>query len=49
MKHVAKLTHHASYQFNIKRTMRYKIEFFCDKLKPDSGIKWEMPNAHLIP
>ncbi len=49
MKRVAKLTHHASYQYNINRTMRYKIEFFCNKLKPDSGIKWEMPIAHLIP
>ncbi len=29
--------------------MRYKIEFFCNKLKPDSGIEWEMPIAHLIP
>ncbi len=49
MKHAAKLTHHASYKYNINRTMRYKIEFFCNKLKPDSGIKWEMPIAHLIP
>jgi hypothetical protein len=48
MKHAAKLAHHASYQYNINRTMRYKIEFFCDKLKLDSGIKWEMPIAHLI-
>jgi hypothetical protein len=29
--------------------MHSKIEFFCDKLKPDSGIEWEMPIAHLIP
>ncbi len=29
--------------------MCYKIEFFCNKLKPDSGIEWEMPIAHLIP
>jgi hypothetical protein len=29
--------------------MHYKIEFFWDKLKPDSGIKWKMPIAHLIP
>jgi hypothetical protein len=26
-----------------------KIEFFHNKLKPDSGIEWEMPIAHLIP
>ena len=49
MKREAKLTHHASYQYNINRTMHYEIEFFCNKLKPDSGIKWEMPIAHLIP
>jgi hypothetical protein len=49
MKCVAKLTHHASYQYNINKTMRYKIEFFRDKIKPDSGIKWETPIAHLIP
>jgi hypothetical protein len=49
MKHAAKLTHHASYQYNINKSMRYEIEFFCNKLKPDSGIKWEMPIAHSIP
>ncbi len=49
MKRVAKLTHHASYQYNINRTMHYKIKFFCNKLKPDSGIKWETSIAHLIP
>ena len=49
MKRAAKLTHHASYQYNINITMRYKIEFFCNKLKLHSGIKWETPIAHLIP
>jgi hypothetical protein len=39
MNRAAKLTHHASYQHNINRTMRYKIKFFCNKLKPDSGIE----------
>ena len=29
--------------------MRAEIEFFPDKLKPNSGIEWEMPIAHLIP
>ncbi len=29
--------------------MRYEIKFYRNKLKPDSGIKWEMPIAHLIP
>jgi hypothetical protein len=49
MKHAARLTHHSSYQYNINRTMRAEIEFFHDNLKPDSGIKWETPIAHLIP
>ncbi len=49
MKRETKLTHHASNQFNINRTMCCEIEFFCNKLKPDSDIKWEMPIAHLIP
>ncbi len=49
MKRAAKLTHHAFYQYNINKTMHYEIEFFCNKLKPDSGIEWEMPIAHLIP
>jgi hypothetical protein len=49
MKHAAKLTHHAPYQYNINKTMRYKIEFFCNKIKPDSGIEWKTPIAHLIP
>jgi hypothetical protein len=35
MKRAAKLTHHASYQYNINKTMHYKIEFFCNNLKPD--------------
>jgi hypothetical protein len=49
MKRASKLTHHASYQYNINRTMHYEIEFFRNKLKPDSGIEWKMPIAHLIP
>jgi hypothetical protein len=49
MKRAEKLTHHASYQYSINKTMHYKIKFFCDKLKPNSGIKSEMPIAHLIP
>ncbi len=49
VKRAAKLTHHASYQYNINKTMRSETKFFQDKLKPDSGIEWEMPIAHLIP
>jgi hypothetical protein len=47
MKHAAKLTHHASYKYNINKTMRYEIEFFRNKIKPDSGIEWETHIAHL--
>jgi hypothetical protein len=43
MKCAAKLTHNASYQYNISKTMHYEIEFFCNKLKFDSGIEWETP------
>ncbi len=49
MKRAANLTHHVSYQYNINKTIGLKIEFFCNKLKPDSCIEWEMPIAHLIP
>jgi hypothetical protein len=28
--------------------MSYKIEFFCNKIKPDSDIEWETPIAQLI-
>ena len=49
MKQAARLTHHASYEYNINRTMCAKIDFFHDKLKPNSGIEWETPIAHLIP
>ncbi len=29
MKHAAKLTHHTSYQYNINKTMHYKIDSFA--------------------
>ncbi len=29
--------------------MHYEIEFFCNKIKPNSSIEWETPIAHLIP
>ena len=49
MKCAAKLTYYASYWYNINKTIHYEIKFFCNKLKPDSGIEWETPIAHLIP
>jgi hypothetical protein len=49
MKKAAHLVHHAKFQYNINKTMRQEIEFFREKLLPESGIKWETPIAHIIP
>jgi hypothetical protein len=43
------MTHHALYWYNINKVMHHELDFFCDKLKPDLGINWETPIAHLIP
>jgi hypothetical protein len=48
MKRAAKMTHYF-YKYNINTTMQAEIEFFQEKLKPESGIEWETPLAHLIP
>jgi hypothetical protein len=45
----AKLVYHAKYRYNINKTMRQEIDFFCKKLQPSSGITWETPIAHIIP
>jgi hypothetical protein len=47
MKQAAKMSHHAAYQNNINKTMHHKLDFFRNKLKPDSGINLETPIAHL--
>ena len=49
MKKAAHLVHHAKFQYNINKTMRQEIDFFCKKLLPESGIVWETPIAHIIP
>ncbi len=43
------MVHHAKFEFNINKTMCQEIDFFCEKLLPDSDIKWETPIAHIIP
>ncbi len=48
IKQSVKLIHHARFQYNINQTMHQEIEFFCEKLCPDSGIQWESPIAHII-
>lgn len=49
MKKAAKMVNrnHATYLVN--RTMRDELNFISDALKPDSGILFETPIAHLIP
>jgi hypothetical protein len=49
MKRAAHLVHHAKYQYNINKTMHQEIEFFREKLLPESNIAWETPIAHIIP
>jgi hypothetical protein len=43
------LVHHAKFQYNMNKTMRQEIEFFREKLLPESNIAWETPIAHIIP
>jgi hypothetical protein len=49
IKRSAKLVHQSRCQYNITKSMRQEIEFFCEKLLPKSGICWESPIAHIIP
>jgi hypothetical protein len=48
MKRAAKMVHHAKFKFNINKTMRQEIDFFCKKLLLDLDIKWKTPIAHII-
>jgi hypothetical protein len=48
MKKAAHLVHHAKFQYNINKTMHQEIEFFREKLLPESSIAWETPIAHII-
>jgi hypothetical protein len=45
----AHLVHHAKFQYNINKTMHQEIEFFREKLLPESNIAWETAIAHIIP
>ncbi len=49
MKKAAHLVHHAKFKYNINKTMRQEIEFFCKKLLLESNIAWETPIVHIIP
>ncbi len=48
-KKAAHLVHHTKFKYNINKTMRQEIEFFCKKLLLESNIVWETPIAHIIP
>jgi hypothetical protein len=43
MKLAAELTHHASYQYNINRTMRYEIEFFRESSSLIQALNGKCP------
>ncbi len=49
IKRSAKLVHQSRCQYNITKLMHQEIEFFHEKLLPNSGIYWESPIAHIIP
>ncbi len=48
IKRSAKLVHQSGCQYNITKSMCQEIEFFREKLLPNSGICWESPIAHII-
>ena len=48
LKCLARMVHHAKHKYIISKDMRREIEFFCKKLLPNSGIRWETPIAHII-
>jgi len=49
LKKAARMVHHSKYKFVINLSMRQEIEFFRDKLQPNSTILWETPINHVIP
>jgi len=49
LKKAARMVHHSKYKFIISLSIRQEIEFFRDKLQPNSSILWETPIAHVIP
>jgi hypothetical protein len=49
MKKAAKKVSKNNTMYLVNRTMQEELSFIADALKPDSGIKFETPIAHLIP
>jgi len=48
IKKASQMVHHAKYKHKINQSMREEIKFLRKALQPDSGIKFEMPFAHII-
>jgi hypothetical protein len=48
MKKAAKMVNRNNHNYLMNRTMQDKLNFIAHSLKPDSGIKFETPIAHLI-
>ena len=48
MKKAAKMPHSSNMEYNIVPSMQEEINFFRDKLQPNSGVLWETPIAFLI-
>jgi hypothetical protein len=48
LKRSARMVHHSKQKYIIGKDMRREIEFFCKILRPNSGVHWETPIAHII-
>ena len=48
LKRSARMVHHSKQKYIISKDMRREIEFFREKLQPNSGIYWETPIDHII-
>lgn len=49
IKKSAQMIHKCRARYNINKDMRAEIEFLTEATRPDSGINWWSPIAHMIP
>jgi hypothetical protein len=49
MKKAAKMVNKNNSTYLVNKTMQEELSFIADAVKPDSGIKFKIPIAHLIP
>ena len=45
---LARMVHHAKYNYIISKKMCWEIKYFHKTLLHDSGIRWETPITHII-